>query len=109
MADFGIIADIAFAYELVIFIIYNILLYLVYQRKKEKPTDLTKILFRVFVGYSFAIIFSAISKMFNSIWGGVPYMSIPDNTLWLVARLHAGRFGFIGVVVGTMYSYELYL
>ena len=109
MAEFGIIADIAFAYELIVFVIYNVFLYFIYQRKKEKTTALTKIVFNVFVGYSFGILFSAVSKMFNSVWGGVPYESVPENALWLVARLHSGRFGFIGVIFGTIYSYELYL
>ncbi len=107
--DFGIIADVAFFYEVGIFIVFNILLWMVIQRRKEKKTDLTDILFKVFLGYDVAILFSAVSKMFNAIWGGVPEVYYDSDALWLIARLHAGRFGFVGVIIGTIYSYELFL
>ncbi len=109
MANFGIIADIALYYEIGIFLLYNYFLRLVYLRRKEKPTHLTNLLFKVFIGYDFAIIFSIVSKLFNVIWGGVPYQIVPENSLWIVGRLHSGRFGFVGATIGTIYSYELYL
>ena len=107
--DFGSVADIAVYYEITVFLIFNYILYLQYKYKKIKPTPLKNISFRIFIGYSVAIFFSAISKFLNARYGGVPETLYDSPYLGLVGRLHGARFSFIGVVIGTIYSYELYL
>ncbi len=107
--DFGWIADFAFYYEIGIFIVFNYFLYLQYKYKKIKPTDLKDLSFKMFIGYSIAIFFSAISKFFNANYGGVPESQYDSPLVGLLGRLHGARFSFIGVVIGTMYAYELYL
>jgi hypothetical protein len=107
--DFGWIANFAFFYEIAIFIIFNNLLYLVNKYKKIKPTNLKNLSFKMFVGYSIAILFSIISKYINAFYGGVPESIYDSPYVGLVGRLHGARFSFIGVIIGTMFAYELYL
>ena len=107
--DFGLIAYFAFYYEIVIFIIFNYILLLQYKYKKIKPTNLKNQSFKMFVGYSLAILFSIISKYINAFYGGVPESIYESPYVGLVGRLHGARFSFIGVIIGTMYAYELYL
>lgn len=105
MADFGIWAWIGFFYEIGILIVYSIFLVLVIQRYFEKRNPLTKLLVWVFVFYALAIIFSIISKAFNAFYGGVPYLNVAPEELWIVARLHSGRFGFACAIIATMITY----
>jgi hypothetical protein len=42
--------------------------------------------------------------MFNAVYGGVP-LDTPIEILWLIGRLHAGRIGFIGVTIATMFTF----
>ncbi len=109
MAEYETLALTALIYETVVFITYNYLLSMVRRRKKEKPTKLTNILFKLFLGYDVAILFAIIQKIFNVIWGGVPYTLIPTEALYFVGILQSGRIGLVGALVGTIYAYELYL
>jgi hypothetical protein len=108
MADFGIIAVVAVFYEISIFLVYLAFVWQVKLRNDEKKNQMTALLLKIFEGYAFGLFFSIISKMFNAIWGGVPYEQIEDGWLWVVGLLHSGRLGFVSVVVASILSYNLY-
>jgi hypothetical protein len=107
MAEFGIIAEIALYYEIAIIIVYSGLVIGCLKHYNKKKTNLSKMLVSIFTSYIFAIVFSMISKIFNVLWGGVPYDLVSSTYLNIVALFHSGRFGFVFVIVGTMISEAL--
>jgi hypothetical protein len=107
MADFGIWAWVALFYEIAIIIVFSVFLSLVIRRYLEKKNKMTRLMVKMFVCYQIGILFSIVSKFFNARWGGVPYESVNAELLWLVARLHAGRFGFMAILLGTFFAYQM--
>ena len=106
MAEFGIWAWVGLYYEIGILIVYSTFLFLVIQRYYEKKNPLTKLLVWVFIFYALAIVFSIVSKVFNAVWGGVPYLIVDAEDLWIIARLHSGRFGFACAIIATMITFH---
>jgi hypothetical protein len=93
---FDNISLVALIYEICISAINFIFLVKVYQKKKEKTTELTTLLFLFFLSWNIANVFLLAQKIIIYIWGGIPYQNLSGTGIYIVGILHSGRFGYIG-------------
>lgn len=106
MTDFGPIAWVAVFYEIGIIWVLGVLSGLAIKRYMAKKNKLVRLLTTMFLFYFGAVVFSLVSKVINAVWGGVPYLALDPAGLWIVSRLHAGRFSFVCVIISTLFAYE---
>lgn len=103
------IALIALIYEACISIVFLGILFMGYRRKREKDTELTRLLFSIFIGWSMASVFLLLQKIINYVFGGVPYQELSPTAVYFVGLIHSGRFGYVSVIMATVCAYYMYL
>jgi hypothetical protein len=107
MSGFGIVAWVAVVYESCILGLFTMLIRAIVKRYLEKKNTTTRLLMAIFILYGLGIMFSLITVIINAVWGGIPYTILPESEIWLVGRLHDGRFGFVVIILASVLSYEL--